>query len=82
MASRLLKQVGFLETEMSNGVAAESAPNSGEEDYDERSLELLRETHMLDWIDAIKWVQIGACIAIGYYMVRWTGILLFAIFHS
>jgi hypothetical protein len=37
---------------------------------------------MLNLMDAFKWVQIGICLAIGYYIVRWTGILIFAIYHG
>jgi hypothetical protein len=37
---------------------------------------------LLTLVDAFKWVQIGACLAIGYYVVRWAGIGLLVIFGS
>jgi len=33
-----------------------------------------RRTFMLALEDAWKWVQIGACIAVGYYIVRGIGV--------
>jgi hypothetical protein len=37
---------------------------------------------MLNLLDALKWVQIGACLAVGFYIVRWTGVLILVIFGN
>jgi hypothetical protein len=35
------------------------------------------ENAMLGLDEALKWVQIGVCIAVGYYIVRGAGWLIF-----